>query len=106
MSMNKKRTAKSKSPAKASGIKVKAATTKEPDLAIAGRVVDSQRHTVAYLVEGKTYSKAQTFSVSKTRDLAAKGRIKGVRAVKNHVQALPGSRRLSELPTSVKKASR
>jgi len=60
---------------------------------ITSRVVNVRRHTIGYVVGGRKYT------VSQTRTMAEKGRIKGVQVVGNHVQALPGGKRLTDLPT-------
>lgn len=66
-------------------------------LKITSRIVDVRRHTKGYMVGSKRYT------VSQIRNLAAKGRIKGVQVVGNHIQAVPGSKRLTDLPTKVMK---
>lgn len=64
---------------------------------ITKRLVSVKRHTQGYLVDGKE------LSVARTRQLAARGELYGVRVVGKHVQAVPGRRRrLSDLPQVVK----
>lgn len=75
----------------------KARKAKMPGMKITSRVVDVRRHTVGYVAGGKKYS------VGQIRNMAAKGRIKGVQVVGNHVQAVPGQKRLTDLPTKVVK---
>lgn len=78
---------------KASGSKAR--KPKAQGMKITSRVVDVRRHTTGYVAGGKKYS------VSQMRNMAAKGRIKGVQVVGNHIQALPGQKRLTDLPTKV-----
>ena len=62
---------------------------------ISSRVVNVKRHTQGYMISGKLHS------VSQTKSLAANGRIAGVRVIGDHIQAIPGRRRLSDLPVRV-----
>jgi hypothetical protein len=62
---------------------------------VTSRIVDVRRHTKGYIAGGKKYTVAQI------RKLAKSGRIKGVQVVGNHIQALPGQKRLTDLPTKV-----
>ena len=62
---------------------------------ITRRLVNVRRHTTGYIIGGKQHS------VSATRKLASAGRISGVQVVGNHVQAVPGRRRLTDLPTDI-----
>ena len=78
---------------KASGAKSK----KVQGMRITSRFVDVRRHTVGYVAGGRKYS------VNQIRNMAAKGRIKGVQVVGNHVQSVPGGKRLTDLPTKVMK---
>jgi len=71
--------------------------TKSQGMKITSRIVDVRRHTTGYVAGGKKYS------VSQIRNMAAKGRVKGVQVVGNHVQAVPGRKRLTDLPTKVMK---
>ena len=64
-------------------------------LKISSRVVNVKRHTLGYMISGKSYTIAQT------KALAASGRLAGVRVIGNHIQAVPGRRRLADLPTRV-----
>lgn len=64
---------------------------------ITSRVVDVRRHTKGYVMGGKRYTVAQT------RNLAAKGRVQNVQVVGNHIQAIPGHRRLTDLPMKITK---
>jgi hypothetical protein len=66
---------------------------------ITRRITNSKRHTIGYVVGGKE------LSVDGTRSLVARNLVNGVRLVGNHIQALPGRRRLSDLPTKVQKAN-
>ena len=63
---------------------------------ITKRIVDVKRHTTGYVVSG------EQMSVAKTRQLANRGQIAGVRVVGKHVQAKNGRRRLSDLPQLIK----
>lgn len=69
----------------------------KPNMKITSRIVDVRRHTTHYMANGKRYS------VKQMRDLAKRGQVKGVQVVGNHIQAVPGSRRLTDLPTKVMK---
>lgn len=71
--------------------------SKSQGMKITSRIVDARRHTTGYVAGGKKYS------VSQIRTMASKGRIKGVQIVGNHVQAVPGGKRLTDLPTKVVK---
>jgi len=63
---------------------------------VTSRIVDVRRHTKGYIAGGKKYTVAQI------RKLAKSGRVRGVQVVGNHIQALPGQKRLTDLPTTVK----
>ncbi len=80
---------------KASRCATKARKPKAKGMKITSRVVDVRRHTTGYVAGGKKYT------VSQMRNMASKGRIKGVLVVGNHIQALPGQKRLTDLPTKV-----
>ena len=64
---------------------------------ITSRVVNARRHTTGYVIGGREYS------VMEARRLAENGGLNGVQIVGKHLQACPGSRRLSDLPTRIKK---
>lgn len=61
------------------------------------RLVDVRRHTTGYVASGKQYTTAQI------RQLAKSGRIRGVQVVGNHIQAVPGQQRLTDLPMKIVK---
>ena len=61
------------------------------------RIVNSKRHTQGYMIGGRFYS------VADSTNLAARGRVSGVRVVGNHIQAESGRKRLSDLPTTVQR---
>jgi len=63
---------------------------------ITKRIVNTKRHTTGYMVSG------EVLSVAKTRQLATRGQIAGVRVVGKHVQAENGRKRLGDLPQLVK----
>ncbi len=65
-------------------------------LKITRRIVNTKRHTTGYVIGGKTQSVAQA------RQLAESGRINGVRVVGNHIQSVPGKKRLTDLPETIK----
>ena len=88
-----KRTTKTKTKTKTAGVKA----PKTQGMRITSRMVDARRHTTGYVAGGKKYT------VSQIRNLAAKGRIKGVQVVGNHIQSVPGGNRLTDLPTKVMK---
>ena len=67
------------------------------NLRITKRVTNTKRHTLGYQIGGKFHS------VARTRQLAAQGRVAGVQVVGNHVQAKAGRKRLSDLPTELRK---
>jgi len=73
------------------------ASPRSPGMRITSRIVNARRHTTGYIAGGKKYS------VSQIRSMAANGRIKNVQVVGNHVQALPGKKRLTDLPMKVMK---
>lgn len=64
-------------------------------LRITKRIVNTKRHIVGYVIGG------ESLSVNQARGLAATNRIAGVRVVGNHIQAVPGRKRLASLPTQV-----
>ena len=64
---------------------------------ITSRVVNVRRHTTGYVADGKNYT------VSQMRNMATKGHVEGIQVVGNHIQALPGQKRLTDLPTKVSK---
>ena len=72
------------------------AATKAPMKKITKRIVSKKRHTTGYVVGG------EELSVAKTRQLASRGQISGVRVVGKHVQSQSGRRRLTDLPTVIK----
>ena len=63
---------------------------------ITRRIVNRRRHVQAYVVGG------QEMTVAQTRNLVERGEVAGVRVVGQHIQALSGRRRLSDLPTTVR----
>jgi len=63
---------------------------------ITKRIVNKKRHTTGYVVNG------EELSVAKTRQMATRGQISGVRVVGRHVQAQNGRRRLGTLPQLIK----
>ena len=75
----------------------KTAGKNQKNMRITSRVVDVRRHTKGYISGGRKYS------VSQMRNLAAKGRVRGVQVVGNHIQATPGAKRLTDLPMKVVK---
>ncbi len=90
--------AKRTSNKKASGVTARKPKAKKTQgVKITSRIVDVRRHTTGYVAGGKKYS------VSQICNMASKGRIKGVQVVGNHVQAVPGQKRLTDLPTKVMK---
>ncbi len=68
-----------------------------PTQKITKRIVDVRRHTQGYIVGG------QEMSVPQALKMAAAGRLRGVQVVGQHIQSLPGKKRLSELPMMIKK---
>jgi len=68
---------------------------KSAKLRITRRVANVKRHTKGYVIGGKT------FTVNSARKMAAQGRIAGVRVVGKHIQAVPGRRRLTDLPCTI-----
>ena len=65
------------------------------------RIVNTKRHTVGYVIGGKSYNLGRISDRKTVLSMARNGRISGVRAVGNHIQALPGRRKLSSLPASI-----
>ena len=61
---------------------------------VSRRIIDSKMHTRGYVISGKNYTPRQA------AQLARSGKIAGVRAVGNHIQAQDGRRRLTDLPTT------
>lgn len=74
-----------------------AKTAKVQGMKITCRIVDIRRHTKGYVAGGKKYTVAQI------RKLAKSGRVRGVQVVGNHIQSLPGEKRLTDLPAKVMK---
>jgi len=64
-------------------------------LKITRRIVNTKRHTTGYVVGG------ETLSVPQVRALARSGQVSGVRVVGQHIQALPGKKKLTDLPQTV-----
>lgn len=60
------------------------------------RIVNTKRHTTGYVIGGKSQSVAQA------RKLASTGRVSGVRVVGKHIQSIPGRKRLTDLPATIK----
>lgn len=77
--------------------KAPASARKSPGMTVTSRIVDVRRHTTGYMAGGRKYT------VDQIRNMAAKGRVKGVQVVGNHIQALPGKKRLIDLPTKIMK---
>ena len=71
--------------------------TRKPSRRITSRVVDTKRHTTGYVIGKRTYS------VSQVRNMAAKNEVFGVRVVGQHIQALQGRKRLSDLPVVIRR---
>jgi hypothetical protein len=63
---------------------------------ISRRIVNVKRHTLGYVVNGKS------MTVRQVTQLASRGKVAGVQVVGNHVQARPGCRRLTRLPITIK----
>jgi hypothetical protein len=105
MKMAKKTVSKKTATKKASGAACKKACkgsassckSKTAAMKITSRIVNVRRHTTGYVAGGKKYT------VNQIRSMASKGRIKGVQVVGNHVQSMPGQKRLTDLPTKVMK---
>ena len=62
---------------------------------VTSRIVDVRRHTKGYIAGGKRHTVAQI------RKLAKSGRVRGVQVVGNHIQAVPGQPRLTDLPMKI-----
>ena len=77
---------------KRAGCKVKSTKANR----ITKRIVNTKRHTTGYVFGGKNMTVAQT------RKMAAAGTFRNVQVVGKHVQAKPGTRRLSDLPMVIK----
>lgn len=76
------------------------AATASAKMRISKRIVNTKRHTQGYMIGGRFVS------TNEARRLAAQGRISGVRVVGGHIQSVNGSkRRLSDLPTEVRKSN-
>lgn len=71
-------------------------TSRTQGIKVTSRIVDVRRHTKGYIAGGKKYT------VTQIRKLAKSGRVRGVQAVGNHIQALPGQKRLTDLPTTIR----
>lgn len=82
---------------KSSKSKSKSKLARKPDMRITKRLVNTKRHTVGYVINGKKYT------VAKARHFATQGRIHGVRVVGNHIQSIPGRRKLTRLATAVER---
>lgn len=64
---------------------------------ITKRVVNVKRHTQGYIIDGRFCN------VRQARSLARDGTLSNVRVVGNHIQAVNGARRLSDLPVDVRR---
>ena len=71
-------------------------STSTQGMMVTSRIVNARRHTTGYVAGGKKYTVAQI------RKLAKSGRVRGVQVVGDHIQALPGQKRLTDLPTTIK----
>ena len=68
------------------------------------RIVNTKRHTIGYVIAGKSYSLENSNQRKSLLSMARKGQISGVRAVGNHIQAMPGRKRLSTLPKTIERS--
>lgn len=80
------------------------ATASRKPLKVSRRIVNTKRHTVGYVVGGKTYDLRKKAQRASLLELGRSNRISGVRVVGQHLQAVPGRRRLAELPTKVERS--
>mgnify|MGYP001573653865 FL=1 len=106
MSQNRRRTNRKTAPAataqaasatSSTSRSTRSSVSANRGMKITHRVVDSRQHTTGYVAGGKTYS------VSEILSMVNSGKVKGVQQVGNHIQSLPGSSRLTDLPTRVAK---
>lgn len=86
---------------KSSGKRKGTATQTPRPLKVTKRIVNVKRHTVGYVIDGKSYNLTRMSDRRTVLSMARNGRISGVRAVGNHIQAMPGRRKLSSLPKSI-----
>ena len=86
---------KTASPARKSSKATKAKPSINKGMKVTKRIVDVRRHTTGYVVGGKMQTVAQV------RKLAENGRVRGVQVVGNHIQAMPGQPRLTDLPMKI-----
>ncbi|MHA2279479.1 MAG: hypothetical protein ACXAC5_01120 [Promethearchaeota archaeon] len=70
---------------------------KAQGMKVTSRIVDVRRHTKGYVAGGKNYTIPQMCR------LAMSGRVRGVQVVGDHIQALPGQKRLTDLPMKIMK---
>lgn len=73
-------------------------------LKITKRIVNSKRHTIGYIVGSKTYSLESAVQRKTLLSMGRQGRLSGVRVVGNHLQAVPGRKKLSTLPTEINRS--
>jgi len=95
--MAQKSSNRNRSNKKTASATARKSTSRAQGMKVTSRIVDVRRHTKGYVAGGKKYTVAQI------RKLAKSGRVKGVQVVGNHIQALPGQKRLTDLPTKVVK---
>ena len=96
MAQRSKKKAGSKRGAKKAGISA-ARRGSNAGIKITSRLVDVRRHTRGYMAGTRKYT------VSQIRKIAQGGGVRGVQVVGNHIQALPGQPRLTDLPMKVVK---
>ena len=80
------------------------ATAARRPLKVSRRIVNTKRHTIGYIVGGKTYDLRKKNQRASLLELGRSNRISGVRVVGKHLQAVPGRRRLASLPMRVERS--
>ena len=68
---------------------------KSKSMRITKRLVNVRRHTTGYIIGGKRHTVIQASKLAKA------GRLPNVQVVGNHIQAMPGSRRLTDLTMQI-----
>lgn len=93
--------AKNRKSGRRSGSGSQSNKKRQAALKVTRRIVNSKRHTIGYVVGDKSYSLENTPQRNNLLSMARNGRITGVRVVGDHLQAIPGRRKLSTLPQTI-----
>lgn len=71
--------------------------SKVKPMKVSRRIVSVKRHTIGYVVGGRSVT------VAEATQLAAQGRLNNVIKVGSHIQSRPGAKRLADLATTIRR---